>query len=29
LPGVIIEDPRCAEKTYPAYFTDLATLVGG
>jgi 3-phosphoshikimate 1-carboxyvinyltransferase len=28
LPGVVIEDPRCTEKTYPNYFVDLARLVG-
>jgi 3-phosphoshikimate 1-carboxyvinyltransferase len=28
-PGVIIEDPRCTEKTYPNYFADLEKLVGG
>lgn len=27
--GVVIEDPKCTEKTYPAYFDDLAKLVGG
>jgi 3-phosphoshikimate 1-carboxyvinyltransferase len=26
VPGVIIEDPRCTEKTYPSYFNDLATV---
>ncbi len=29
VPGVVIEDPKCTEKTYPAYFDDLAKLVGG
>jgi 3-phosphoshikimate 1-carboxyvinyltransferase len=24
VPGVIIEDPRCTEKTYPHFFDDLA-----
>jgi 3-phosphoshikimate 1-carboxyvinyltransferase len=28
-PGVVIEDPRCTEKTYPHYFADLESLVGG
>ena len=27
--GVVIEDPKCTEKTYPAYFDDMAKLVGG
>jgi 3-phosphoshikimate 1-carboxyvinyltransferase len=27
--GVVIENPKCVEKTYPAYFSDLAKLVGG
>jgi 3-phosphoshikimate 1-carboxyvinyltransferase len=25
-PGIEITDPGCVAKTYPAYFTDLATL---
>jgi 3-phosphoshikimate 1-carboxyvinyltransferase len=28
VPGVVIEDPKCVEKTYPGYFDDLAKLVG-
>jgi len=28
VPGVVIEDPKCTEKTYPAYFADLQRLVG-
>ncbi len=28
VPGVIIEDPKCTEKTYPAFFADLQRLVG-
>jgi 3-phosphoshikimate 1-carboxyvinyltransferase len=28
VPGVMIEDPRCTEKTYPNYFVDLEQLVG-
>jgi 3-phosphoshikimate 1-carboxyvinyltransferase len=28
VPGVIIEDHKCTEKTYPAYFADLQGLVG-
>ncbi len=28
VPGVLIEDPKCTEKTYPGYFDDLAKLVG-
>ena len=27
LPGVWIENPKCTEKTYPAYFQDLSKLV--
>lgn len=27
--GVVIEDPKCTEKTYPAYFDDMSMLVGG
>jgi 3-phosphoshikimate 1-carboxyvinyltransferase len=26
VPGVIIEDPRCTEKTYPNFFRDLAAV---
>ena len=26
VPGVVIEDPRCTEKTYPNFFRDLAKL---
>jgi 3-phosphoshikimate 1-carboxyvinyltransferase len=26
VPGVIINDPGCTAKTYPAYFDDLARL---
>ena len=29
VPGVVIENPRCAEKTYPRFFDDLTVLVGG
>lgn len=28
VPGVVIENPRCTEKTYPNYFVDLAKLIG-
>jgi 3-phosphoshikimate 1-carboxyvinyltransferase len=28
VPGVVIEDPKCTDKTYPGYFDDLAKLVG-
>ncbi|HTQ37859.1 MAG TPA: 3-phosphoshikimate 1-carboxyvinyltransferase [Pirellulales bacterium] len=28
LPGVIIENPKCVEKTYPHYFEDLQKVVG-
>jgi 3-phosphoshikimate 1-carboxyvinyltransferase len=28
VPGVWIENPRCVEKTYPAFFSDLAALAG-
>lgn len=27
-PGIVIEDPDCVDKTYPDYFSDLASLVG-
>jgi 3-phosphoshikimate 1-carboxyvinyltransferase len=26
IPGVVIQDPRCTEKTYPEFFRDLAAL---
>ena len=29
VPGVVIENPQCAEKTYPRFFDDLTVLVGG
>jgi 3-phosphoshikimate 1-carboxyvinyltransferase len=29
VPGVVIEDPKCTEKTYPGYFDDLVKLVAG
>jgi 3-phosphoshikimate 1-carboxyvinyltransferase len=29
VPGIVIENPRCAEKTYPRFFDDLTVLVGG
>jgi 3-phosphoshikimate 1-carboxyvinyltransferase len=29
VPGVIIEDPKCTEKTYPAFFGDLTNLIRG
>jgi 3-phosphoshikimate 1-carboxyvinyltransferase len=28
VPGVVIENPRCTEKTYPNFFADLARIVG-
>jgi 3-phosphoshikimate 1-carboxyvinyltransferase len=28
IPGVRINDPRCVDKTYPAFFDDLTTIVG-
>jgi 3-phosphoshikimate 1-carboxyvinyltransferase len=28
-PGVVINDPRCTEKTYPNYFADLARATTG
>ncbi len=28
VPGVVIQDPRCTEKTYPGFFRDLKTLIG-
>ncbi|MCC7086088.1 MAG: 3-phosphoshikimate 1-carboxyvinyltransferase [Pirellulales bacterium] len=28
VPGVVIDNPRCTEKTYPNFFSDLARLVG-
>jgi len=27
VPGVVILDPNCTEKTYPRFFDDLKTLV--
>jgi 3-phosphoshikimate 1-carboxyvinyltransferase len=29
VPGVVIENPRCVEKTYPRFFGDLTVLVDG
>lgn len=29
IPGVVIRDPRCTAKTYPAFFDDLKRLVAG
>jgi 3-phosphoshikimate 1-carboxyvinyltransferase len=29
LPGVRIANPACVEKTYPAFFQDLADLISG
>ncbi|HEV2969817.1 MAG TPA: 3-phosphoshikimate 1-carboxyvinyltransferase [Pirellulales bacterium] len=29
VPGIIIQDPRCTEKTYPNFFRDLTTLAVG
>jgi 3-phosphoshikimate 1-carboxyvinyltransferase len=28
VPGVVIENPRCTEKTYPNFFVDLTRLIG-
>ena len=28
VPGIIIEDPKCTEKTYPGFFRDLKTIIG-
>jgi 3-phosphoshikimate 1-carboxyvinyltransferase len=28
VPGVVILDPKCTEKTYPGFFADLSRLAG-
>jgi 3-phosphoshikimate 1-carboxyvinyltransferase len=28
IPGVVIKDPACVNKTYPQYFADLTKVLG-
>jgi len=28
VPGIVLEDPACVDKTYPRFFDDLAAVIG-